>query len=230
APGLFALAELELAPRVGNVPAAGVAPKKKKKRKTESAALPVTSPKETALPLTLTRLALGLSPIPLLGAFAGIGSAIVTPFSKSVGSGVLFWLALAATWGSFAWSLQRELASYAGATLEAPALRRVTVLAGIGAGAGPVFAILMRPWSVSASFGPTLAVVVAVAAAVVVLLTAPLAARRPLTATDAIDASEGEARDLPRVDALLEKLDALIGFPLALVARLFSRGEKGEPT
>jgi hypothetical protein len=230
APGLFALAELEHAPRVvelGPAAARAGAKTKKKKGKAERSSVPAPAPSpETAMPLTLTRLALGLSPIPLLGAFAGIGSAIATPFSSSFGRGIVFWLALALIWAAFAWSLQQSLSKLVGESLEAPALRRASLLAGIATVAGPLFAFAVRPWHVAAAFGPTLAVIVAVAAAAIVLITAPLAVRH--MPAPAAESGDPLVSRIPRVDALLEKIDLLLGLPLALVARLFSRAEKGE--
>ncbi len=230
APGLFALAELESAPRVAPAQATTrAATKTKKKRKNERASVPAPAAKtgETTLPLTLTRLALGLAPVPLLGAFAGIGSAIATPFSSSFGRGLVFWLALALIWAAFAWSLQQALHRLAGAELEAPLLRRVSVLAGIAALSGPVFAIVVRPWYVAPAFGATLAAIVAVAAGALVLITAPLATRHAPPPPEPTAPAESL---LPRVDALLEKLDLLFGLPLSLVQRWFSRAEKEEPS
>jgi len=232
APALLALAALGEARQRALVEVAApvVATTKKKKRKSEKAAVdeelpPTTLPGRNPIAVAL---AFGLAPLPFLGPFAGIGSAIVTPFSASPSLGVAFWLTIAICWGALAWSVQRELTGAAAAPGNEQT-RVAVLLSAVACALGPLVALGLQPWTLSARLGPVLAVVIATSACVLPLLAVGLAKRRPAALRDASDVVP--ARVSTRVERLLDSVDLVLGFPLALLSLPLGRrspAEKGE--
>lgn len=168
-------------------------------------------------------------PIPFIGAYPALASAIVP--SLFIGAaGVLVALGTTVVWVSFAWTLGRRLAAIG----DVAPPRLASILGVVGCLAGVDLAVILEPWSTSGERGWFIVFLVGLAPWMAAL-SAYSRARSGAAAPDQAPTVSSPTESAPRpvfekIAALIHKLDAIVGLPLAWIDWVSSTRSKPEPS